>query len=216
MQVRSFAIIALVVAASSAGAQITGGQIDKFPTSTMGWQGAAPAWVSTGGPAGAGDGFLRLTSNGAGGPGGKMAGYNSIQWAGNYLAAGVTSIAVDFHNLGPTSLEMRLVMFDIGTTTQWVSNSSVILPTGSAWTHAIFAFDEPSFTRTQGTTSFHDTIVDANRIMFRHDPGAPSNNGVSISGILGIDNVQAVPEPLSLLGLTAASAWIVRRRKKAA
>src|SRR5215212_9214500 len=72
------------------------GQTDTFENgTTQGWVTALlgspnplpPANVPTGGPAGANDNFLLLTSRGGGGPGSRLTGINTSQWAGNYAAA---------------------------------------------------------------------------------------------------------------------------------
>src|SRR6185295_5265377 len=49
-----------------------------------------PQVIPTGGPEGAGDQFLQITSNGiAGTAGSRLVALNAAQWAGNYLAAGI-------------------------------------------------------------------------------------------------------------------------------
>ena len=83
-------------------------QRDDFQDgTTQGWTtGGAnpnpPTWVSDGGPEGVGDGFLRVEGNGSSGAGGNLVAFNSAQWTGDYLAAGVTAIRADLRNLGRT------------------------------------------------------------------------------------------------------------------
>src|SRR5688572_15282094 len=69
-------------------------EVDTFQGGTTeGWGGgAAPTNVASGGPAGAGDRFLQLTSFN------RLATENTAQWAGNYAAAGVMDVSVDFLN----------------------------------------------------------------------------------------------------------------------
>src|SRR5690242_7951348 len=79
---------------------ITAGQVDTFTDgTTAGWAGGDVLQVITGGgPGGAGDNYLQFTSNGISGAGSKLATNNSIQWNGNYAAAGVSSISIDMLN----------------------------------------------------------------------------------------------------------------------
>jgi hypothetical protein len=208
----------LAGALASAFGQVVAGQTDTFPTGVMNWQGANPAWVSTGGPGGAGDPFLSLTSTGSQGPGGRMAGFNSNQWIGDFTGAGIGSIDVDFKNLGAADLEMRIVFWDSTFTTQWVSNASKVLLTGSGWQHATFNLSGAGFSQFNGTTTFADTLSNTARMMFRHNPGAPSGQGVQMVANLGIDNIHAtpVPEPVSIFMLGGASLlflWRVSRNK---
>jgi len=144
-----------------------------------------------------------------------MAGYNSSQWSGNFIAAGVTMISADFENLGSTQLAMRLVFFDPSLSTQWESNAVYLLNPNSGWQHASFAIDQADFTQVEGSTSFSDTLSQVNRMMFRHNPNLDSG-GVSIVGTLGIDNVHAgvVPEPASLAVLSLGVLAILRKRKQ--
>src|SRR5438105_22417 len=100
----AFCVAALCAVASSFS-QVVAGQTDTFPANTMSWNGAQPTWVSTGGPAGAGDAFLQFHSIGGSGTGSHMAGFNGLQWSGNYTAAGVGAVSVDFENLGQTELD---------------------------------------------------------------------------------------------------------------
>src|SRR3954464_14013122 len=102
------ALICLGIPAT-AGAVVVG-QIDTFQDGIDNWFAGGlgfgqvppipPQVVLTGGPGGAGDAFLQITGLGGNGPGSKITAINGTQWAGDYLAAGVTSIALDLRNLG--------------------------------------------------------------------------------------------------------------------
>lgn len=214
MRIRNSLGVAALLLATGAQAQVSSGQTDTFPSDTMNWQGAHPLWVATGGPAGAGDSFLQLHSTGGSGPGSNMALNNSAQWSGDFTSAGVGFISADFENLGDTQLVMRLVFFDQGDTTQWVSTSSLTLNPGSGWQHFIYAIDPGQFTQTEGTTSYADTLSNVHRMMFRHDP-VGSDGGTPTVATLGIDNIHAapVPEPASILAVGLGIAAMLRRRR---
>lgn len=213
---RRFLCAFALLSAGMARAQVVLGQTDTFPADTMSWQGANPGWVSTGGPGGAGDAFLQLNSTGGSGPASRMAGYNSLQWSGDFTGAGVGAIDVDFENLGQTDLEMRIVFRDLNLTTQWVSNASALLAVGSGWQHFTFVIDPAQFTLTEGSTSFADTLSGVNRMMFRHNPGPPSADVSPIVASLGVDNIHAapVPEPATLLTIGVGLPLLLRRRMR--
>lgn len=215
MALRFWIAAGLATMAAAASAQVVLGQTDTFDADVMDWQGAEPTWISGGGPGGAGDAFLQLHSTGQGGPGGKMAGFNSLQWAGDFIGAGVGAIDVDFANLGDTDLDMRLVFFDATLDTQWESLTVYSLAAGSDWTHATFALQESDFVQVSGTTSFADTLGNVNRMMFRHNP-TPDDGGVKILATMGIDNIHGgapVPEPASLAAVGLGLGFLLRRRK---
>jgi hypothetical protein len=94
------------------------GHIDTFQDgTTQNWTvGAAsspapPVNVPSGGPAGAGDAYLRLTATGTpAGPGNRLSVINETQWAGNYGLAGIKAISMWVNNLGSTALSLRLLV----------------------------------------------------------------------------------------------------------
>src|SRR5215203_3475115 len=81
------------------------GEVDTFSGGIEGWFAGggpvgqvppvAPTVIATGGPGGAGDSFLQIVANGSLGPGGRLVVMNGAQWAGNYLAAGISGVAMD-------------------------------------------------------------------------------------------------------------------------
>jgi hypothetical protein len=185
--------LALIAALSLTGSAfaLSVGQKDDFQAGTdLLWTGGtAPVNVPNGGPLGAGDKFLRASSNGAAGPGGHMAFYNQQQWAGGYPAAGIRLIECDMNNLGATALNMRLIFFS-STFSRYASNVSVDLPANSGWRHVYFPLRASDLVSVQGTDSYAVAMSDVIQLMFRHNP-TPSANGVSIAATLGVDNITA-------------------------
>jgi hypothetical protein len=210
-----FACLALFSAAVSAQPFI--GQLDDFQDGTLeGWGGGASLQnVANGGPGGAGDRFLQVESFGGFGGGSRLATFNGAQWRGNYLAAGVTAIDVWLRNLGQTDLDVRIVLFDLdGADNRWTSTVSQHLAVGSGWQRLLFSLEEDDLTNVQGTMSYNDLMSDVDRLMIRHQTGAPDAEGDAIAAIAGIDNVRAaVPEPASLAAL-GFGLLVLRRRRR--
>ena len=182
------------VLAVGAGAQIVYGQADDFQNGTLQfWTGGANMQnMANGGPAGAGDRFLQVQSFGGFGGGSRLATFNNTQWTGNFQSAGVTAVSVWMRNLGATQLEIRLVLFDFTLgDTRWTSTVSQTLPVGGAWKQMVFSVEESDLTRVQGTQTYADLIVDVDRMMLRHQSGAPAAEGDAIVATAGIDNIVA-------------------------
>lgn len=205
--------IALSVLAVGANAQISLGKLDDFQDGTvMGWTGgAAPTNIADGGPTGAGDRFLQITSDGSSGAGGKLATYN-FNWGGNYTAAQVTGVEVWIKNLSSETLEMRAVI--LSGATRWTSNDALVLAPGADWTQHTFSVLESDITRVLGATSYTATMANVSRLMFRHNAGAPDAEGTAIVAQAGLDNIRAVPEPGSMLALAAGIGLLARRRRR--
>ena len=205
--------------ASLAGAGLTAlpagavslGLTDSFSGGvSAGWTTGAnspnpPTGVASGGPAGTGDGFLRIDSSGASGPGGRLVVFSSGPWAGNYTAAGITGITMDVKNLGATDLSLRLY-FENALTSAF-SLQAIALPAGSGWTPVRFDIQLPALSGAAAATLA--SAVDF-RIYHHPSAGVPQVSPF-IAASLGIDNVSAVPEPgaalLMALGLAALLGW---------
>ena len=144
--VLSFAIV--LSAASAYGVVI--GQVDTFQDGLDNWQGGVGGFsvAPTGGPAGAGDQYLQLSSGASPLPP-RLAGINDSQWLGNFTAAGVTAVAMDLLNTGTTSLSMRVAIREAAggsTTPGYASTTPFILPADGQWHHAVFDLDAASLT----------------------------------------------------------------------
>jgi hypothetical protein len=206
------AVVGSSVAASSFG-QVMLGQIDDFQDGTLqGWAGAAnPENVATGGPAGAGDRYLRLTAHGNIGIGGVPASFNLTQWAGDYSAAGVSGVTAHMNNFSSVDLHMRVVVFSTSGD-RWTSATPVILPAGSGWQSASFSLAQGDLVQVLGSSTYEFTMANVERLLIRHEVN-PGPGGTFQAGQIGIDNIQAVPEPASLAAMALACAFLRRPRR---
>ncbi|MBA2433251.1 MAG: hypothetical protein H0V56_14250 [Chthoniobacterales bacterium] len=200
---------ALVIAAPAANA-IGLGQIDDFQNgTTMGWGNPAntTSWVASGGPAGASDSFMRLTATGGGGPGSRLTVQNFSQWIGNYISQGVTAIQVDLRNEGNTDLSIRLAFKQEA---QFSSNGylsqAVLLPVGSGWQTFSFSLAPENMIAIGGPLPYATFFSTGGfeEMRFIHHVGATNLAGDPVVGIIGIDNILAVPEPTTTALLAGA------------
>lgn len=222
------ALFAAVTAASLAAAParaVSLGQSDSFEDgSTQAWRAGPahplpPTVISTGGPGGAGDAYLRVQAIGGAGPASRLAVENNVQWTGDYIAAGVTALTLDAFNFGPADLSLRL-LFDGSDGTNFArawSTTAVLLPAGSGWQPLRFAITPADLT-VEGGGSVTLALTQTYSIRLFHGTASDFPGGV-VAATLGIDNVTAVPEPaaglLMALGLGAVL-WLRRRPAAAA
>ena len=177
-----------------------------------------PANIATGGPGGAGDHYMRVTAIGGGGPGSRLTVMNGTQWAGDYIAGGVTLIEMDLNNEGTTDLAVRLLFEDPipgPPANIAISDNPFVLPAGSGWLHATFAIASSDLVALLGsaTAALSNTTI----LRIFHSP-TDTFPGPPIVASLGVDNITAnaapaaVPEPAALLLLLPGAVYLVRKR----
>ena len=190
----------LVVAPLTTNA-LTLGQIDDFQDGTaQNWgTGAGPASnVSNGGPNGSGDNYLQYASAGGSGSDSRLVVFNSTQWQGDYNSSGVTGIAMDLDNFSSQALSMRLAFF-VNSSTGFVTTTPFSLGANSGWQHVIFALNAANFTTLGSPGSFNTLLSNFTGQLRILDSSSASLRGDSIAATLGVDNVQAIPEPNTFL-----------------
>jgi len=182
---------------------------------------APPANVVNGGPLGPGDNYMLLTSLGGAGAGSRMVAMNGSQWAGDYVAGGVSFIEMDLNNLGNTDLAVRLLFenpMGAPPTDIAISDDPFLLPAGGGWVHATFPVTPADLVALLGTAT--DALSQTTILRIFHSP-TDTFPGPPIVASLGVDNITAdaapvaVPEPATLLLiLPGAAALLARRRRR--
>ena len=210
---------------------LTIGQIDNFESGTLeGWGPGDPGNLNPprlgpicgrSGCLPGTDQYLLVLGNGiAALPGSAVLAANSAQWAGDYVGAGITELAMWVNNLGTRDLNLRLAI-ESTNGDRWATATDKPLPAPSAnfqdWT--LLRFDLlPSAWVDVGTTP---ASADANsalqsvatlRIL---SSASASWEGDDIPGVLAVDLITAIPEPGTALlvsgGLLALAIGTPRR-----
>jgi len=164
--------------------------VDDFEssTSTLGWSGGGvPTHIATGGPAGAGDAFIRVPNSS------NLATFNSEPaWTGNLAAIGAAQVNVDLMSPATSQpLQIRFVLFGPGSTNiRWTSTLAQAVPNDGVWRSYVFSLAEGDLTRVLGLSTYAAMMADVFRVMFRHDPGSPSSEGEPVTGTLNLDNIE--------------------------
>jgi hypothetical protein len=199
---------------TAANAQITQATVDTFQDGTlMNWAGANRS-NAAGGPGGASDLYLRVDN---GGSGNRVAFHNSdARWVGNYQSAGVTALRAEMANFGPQTMEIRLVLFGFTPTGagRWTSTTAAVIQPNSTWQTYTFSVAQSSLTNVLGSVPYDTMITNVTQIMFRHDPGTPSSGGSTGDGLIGIDNIRAVPAPGAAMIIGAGGSVLAMRRRR--
>jgi hypothetical protein len=218
------AVATVLLGSSRALADPAVGQADSFQDgTTQNWFAGGgplgqtppvpPANAPAGGPAGAGDRFLSLTATGGTGPGSRLIAINTTQWAGDYPAAGITAIEMDVNNFGGTDVSLRLMFSDPAggpPTNMAVSTSPAVVPGGSGWMHVVFPIQPGDLTAVTGGAAV--AVGNATEVRLYHSPTAIFP-GPPIAAALGVDNIEAVPEPATAALATAGLLMLRRCRR---
>lgn len=212
---------------SQSDAQITAGTIDTFSAASAdGWtegnnspnQPTQNAGLGFDGLAG----HLQNISDG-GGSGGRWLMLNDdARWTGDYLSAGVSSIALDFDNRSNngTAANLRIALDGPG---GWFISDDFVVADGSGWQQ--FGFDLGSLNHlANGTGQLSDTLSSVTNFEILSSvsdlpniTGSGFVQGDNLVADFRVDNISAVaaiPEPgsLALIGI-GAFGIMIRRRK---
>ena len=212
-------ILTLLLFARPASAVVPG-QLDTFQDGTTNdWTngGLAPPVtnIATGGPGGAGDRYIRLTADGSG-AGGRLTTFNFLQWAGDYIAAGITTLEVDLLNQSAVTLSIRFAFrFELVQNAPGYLTAPMVLLPGSGWQHFSVSITAANVIPVGGPAAYSTFFSNITELRIINEAGTGNLNGDPVIGQLGIDNVHAVPEPaitaLAATGLLALAVRVKRR-----
>ena len=214
MRCRPLFVAAWLCSLATSALALAPGLRDDFQTGVQGWSSGPanptpPLVVASGGPAGAGDSFLRAASSGGAGAGGKLVVFSGPQWAGDYGAAGITAITLELANMGGTDLALRLLFDGPGGATA-ITSQVVSLRASSGWQAARFDITPALLLGASAAA----VLAGVSQFRLYNGPDAVYPGPLSAS-LLGIDNVTAVPEPAAAWLLGAGVALLSVRRRTA-
>lgn len=202
------AIVALVALGFAvSGYAVVPGQTDDFQDgTTQNWtNGGAPGAppvvnLTSGGPGGAGDSYIRVTSVGGGGPGSRLTTLNEVQWLGDYVNQGITTIEMDLNNFSQTDLSIRIAFKESdGAGAPGYVSQAFNLQAVPVWGHFVFSITAATMIPINNPAPFN-TFFSGNFVEMRIINSVnPNLNGDSVVAELGIDNIHAVPEPTSFV-----------------
>jgi len=194
-------------------------QQDTFASGLQDWKGSNTHmfWREDGGPNGTGDGYMEVNSTGTGGPGSRWVVFNQVQWTGDFPFQPVEGIRFDVNNTGSTAVNLRVVFGDSNgpddNSGSWFASTvPIVIQPGSGWTSVYFPLSDNDLVSVQGPEEYDDLmgVVQTMRILSSANPAA---KGDRIAAQVGIDNIQAVPEPTSGVLILAGVFLCIKRRR---
>lgn len=210
-------VLASLVWTPATWGAISLGMVQGFQDGQLGgWGGGSgPTVVSTDGPGGAGDRYLRISSSGF-----KLGTRNESLWTGDYLAAGVNAIGLDLRNSGPELVSLRLMISGPGG--DFKNTQALLLAPDNQWHSHLIELSSSALSHVGGGTgALEDTLGAVFRVLLHHQVGSPqgAGSGDNISATLGIDNISAralpIPEP-GCVALAGLAVLALRRRRQVA
>ncbi len=232
-----FTLFTLLLLRPGLAAAVSTTQLDSFSDgTTQGWvmgqqfvTDTHMTIVTDGGPAGAGDSFLQVVADGTLVEGGRLTFLNKAQWAGDYISAGITAIAMDVNSIGSSeTLNLRLGInggfldssFNfIGGL--FVTSASATLDSGSGWTHMAFSLLPGDLVPVSGRSGVtgNDVMATLGNVLELRlfNSATPDWNGLPVSATLGIDNITnitAVPLPSALVLLASGVVALLAKRRR--
>jgi hypothetical protein len=208
---------------SSSALAVNPNVVETFSGGLGGWGGGSgPTLVNSGGPAGDGDAYLRISSTGGFG---NLATLNTgADWTGNYGGnisipgeSLILGVRANLANFGSTPLSMRVIFFNTANN-RYSTLDVAEVPADGVWREYMWSFDPVFATglvNVQGAVPIVTGMQNVTQIMFRHNIN-PSAGGDNVSGTLGLDNIRLVPfvpAPGAMTVLGLGGLVVMRRRR---
>ena len=169
-----------------------------------------------GGPAGADDNFMRLTSTGTFSAGGRLAVFNRTQWTGDLLALDPQAFQLDVRNPGDTDVMLRIA-FQNSSFDSFGSQSAVSIRAMTDWQTVLLPITPDDLVSHNLFGTYEEVLSDIieTRLLSSEER---QFMGDQIIATLDVDNIRlitgVVPEPGSLaLAAMALSLGLLPRRR---
>ncbi len=189
-------IYALGVANQSLTHAAIVGPFDDFEDgTTAGWihgldtSPTFPENIASDGPAGADDGYLRVSAMGSFGPGSRLVALNRSQWTGDFVSPGVTTILADVRNPSLIQVDLRVAFQGAG---EWfISDQPVSLPAGADWQSVALPITDGAI-RALGEGDYASTMSSVTEMRLLHNPEFDFL-GQAIVAEFHVDNLRIAP-----------------------
>jgi hypothetical protein len=157
--------------------------------------------ITSGGPLGLNDNFLRVQSPASG----QLVTFNKAQWMGDYYKNNISSrikfISMDVRNSGTNIIFLRLAFTNdnwTGTDPIFCSTNAIAVIPGEGWKTINFPIIENAMTNVSTTQSYLSVFEDVTEVRILHND-SPAWDSDPIEATLDIDNIMA--RSTALLGV---------------
>ncbi len=184
--------------------QISVGQTSDFENGTQGWRHQLssandPVQVTTGGPDGVDDAFLRTTSSGTGDEGSRHIFFNNgAEWRGDYTSTGIIALTFDVQNLGTDRVHLRLAFRSATSPSDWAASAvALVIDPGTTWTSVSMSTKVSDLVMTQGSGTVASVMANVGIVRILSNDGSnttedPLHKGQKLALQSDYDNITAV------------------------
>lgn len=207
LRIEHLLLTVLIAFVSTSAYGQTLGQSDDFEMGLENWREGPssrnpPVVIPTGGPTGLNDAFMRATSDGVGGPGGRQVVFNRSQWSGDFTTAGIESVSVDILNENNDPMSVRLGLAQSTNTNRFVTPAQVV-PADQQWHTVVFDVSDGAMIGVEGSLTQAQVLVSVAEMRILVNPNVDWAGSV-VNSSMGLDNIQALganQSPIAEAGL---------------